>query len=158
MHRFSPYLFDRLIDDAPPSKDGVHMTLSVAELERSVVRDLEALLNTRRMVDGQALDAYPLASRSVVGYGLEDFASLSVAGSNDRDRICRRLEAAIVAHEPRLERVQVTLDAKASSAQQLRFAIKAMLCVSPLRQPIDFDAVLDATTQQVDVKHARPAR
>ncbi len=94
---------------------------------------------------------------SVLGYGLEDFSSLSVSGSNDRDRICRRLEAAIVAHEPRLKRVQVSIDVKSSSAQQLRFSIKALLCVSPLQEPVDFDAVLNATTQHYEVNTSRAA-
>lgn len=151
MHRFAPYLFDRLTDEPGSPKDGVRMTLSVRELERTVGRDLEALLNTRRTVDAASLEAHPHARQSVLGYGLEDFSSLSVSGSNDRDRICRRLEAAIVTHEPRLKHVQVSIDSKSSSAQQLRFSIKALLCVSPLRHPVDFDAVLDATTQHYDV-------
>jgi type VI secretion system protein ImpF len=158
VHRFPPYLFDRLTDDPGSPKDGVRMTLSVRELERTVVQDLEALLNTRRTVDAALLDAHPHARQSVLGYGLEDFSSLSVSGSNDRDRICRRLEAAIVTHEPRLKRVQVTIDANSSSAQQLRFSIKALLCVSPLQEPVDFDAVLDATTQHYDITAKREPR
>jgi type VI secretion system protein ImpF len=158
VHRFSPYLFDRLTDDPASPRDGVRMTLSVRELERNVLRDLEALLNTRRTIDTASLDEHPNARQSVLGYGLEDFSSSCVSGSNDRDRISRRLEAAIVTHEPRLKCVQVTIDAKSSSAQQLRFSIKALLCVSPLQEPVDFDAVLNATTQHYDVTAKRESR
>ncbi len=158
VQRFSPYLFDRLIDDTSAPRDGVRMTLSVDQLKHTVVRDLEALLNTRRGVDAQQVDAHPNARSSVLCYGLQDFTSLSMAGSNDRNLICRRLEAAINDHEPRLKRVQVALDVKTSSSQQLRFHIKAVLSVSPLHEPVDFDAVLNATTQQYEVNAARPTR
>jgi type VI secretion system protein ImpF len=157
-HRFTPYLFDRLIDDAATPANGVRMTLSVQQLEHTVMRDLEALLNTRRTVDaGDRAEAYPNAVASVLYYGLEDFTSLSMSASNDRELICRRLEATITDHEPRLKRVHVALDVNASSSQQLRFSIKALLCVSPLQEPVDFDAVLDATTQQYEVAASKAA-
>jgi type VI secretion system protein ImpF len=158
VHRFAPYLFDRLIDAPDAPRDGVGMTWSVAQLEQAVVRDVEALLNTRRTIGADVLDPHPLVQRSILGYGLDDFSSLGPAGANDRALICRRIEAAITNHEPRLQRVQVALDPKGASAQQIRFSIKALLCVAPLKQPVDFDAVLEATTQHYAVSSARPAR
>ncbi len=158
MQRFAPYLLDRLIDASPASGEGVRLSLTVEQLKDTVVRDLESLLNTRRGIAVDRVDPHPHARASVLCYGLEDFSSLSMSGSNDRELICRRLEAAIVSHEPRLKRVQVALDVKTSSSQQLRFSIKALLCVSPLQEPVDFDAVLNATTQQYAVSPSRPSR
>ncbi len=158
MHRFAPYLFDRLIDAPDAPRDGIRMTLSVEQLEQTILRDLEALLNTRRSLRADVLTAHPLAGRSILGYGLDDVSSRSGSGSNDREHICRQLEAAITLHEPRLQRVNVTMDAGGSSAQQIRFSIKALLCVSPLKQPVDYDAVLEASTKRYAIAATRTSR
>jgi type VI secretion system protein ImpF len=66
--------------------------MSVEDLKDAVARDLEALLNTRAVIDEELLKDYPECSRSIVSYGLSDFADRSLSSPSDRAHICACLE------------------------------------------------------------------
>lgn len=153
MQRFVPSLLDRLIDTAPRTpSEPLRPALSLQQLEDSVARDVESLLNARRGSTRAALEAYPNARGSVAAFGLDDFASLSMASTVDRVTICRAIERAIGDHEPRLRNVRVDLDKRDAASQKLRFSIHALLVVHPLHEPVNFDAVLQTTTQNYAVQ------
>lgn len=152
MHGFEPSLLDKLCSDAPSMP---LRRLSTTQLMDAVVRDLEALLNTRRVPVDDFETRYPAAAASLTGYGLEDFASLSLCSVHDRVRICRAIERAIERHEPRLGAVAVTLERSAAGANALRFIIRAVLAASPAREPVSFDAVLHPTRLQYSVSPQR---
>jgi type VI secretion system protein ImpF len=153
MKGFEPSLFDKLFDDTPVS--AVRRSLSLDQLKDSVGRDLEALLNTRTVIDEDLADAFPLAVRSIASFGLNDFAGMSLANIHDRRRICQSIERAIARHEPRLRDVQVTLELSRNSINALYFTIKAMLVVRPAQEPVSFDAMLQPTTLQYSVHRPR---
>jgi type VI secretion system protein ImpF len=156
MQRFAPYLLDRLIDAAPGIQgEAVKPMLSLEQLKASVARDVEALLNTRRGIAADALQPFPLARRSVLAFGLDDFASRSLASTEDQAAICRALERAIAHHEPRLQSLRVDLGRRDSTSQGLKFSIRAVLYVHPMQAPVNFDAVLQPSTQQYTVAAAR---
>ncbi|WP_140635491.1 type VI secretion system baseplate subunit TssE [Methylibium rhizosphaerae] len=157
MHRFIPSLLDRLIDH-PPRAGGsaVKPTLSIDELKASVARDVESLLNSRRGTLARDLKGFPLSQRSLLAFGLDDFVSMSMVSSVDRDAICRSLEGAIARHEPRLAQVRVSIENDPGATDRLRFAIHALLQAHPLQEPVSFDAVLHTMTQQYDVRSGRP--
>ena len=92
---FMPGLFDRLIDRPGQAQTGTVPRVSLEEMKDSVARDLEALLNTRAVMPEEAFRRFPECARSIVAYGLHDFAGLSLSSTDDRAFICRSLEAAI---------------------------------------------------------------
>lgn len=148
-HGFEPSLFDKLFADAPLSPARRRMSLD--ELKDSVARDLEALLNARTTLEPMLEGRFPQSLASVLSFGLDDFAGLSLASVHDRTRICRSIAAAIARHEPRLREVQVTLELDRRSINALHFSIRAMLVVKPAQEPVSFDALLQPTTLQYSV-------
>ena len=91
----------------------------------------------------------------MVAFPDDDFVSLSIASTVDRESICRAIERAITNHEPRLRSVRVELDRPDAQTQKLRFLIKAVLVAHPMHEPVSFDAVLQTTTQNYAVHAAR---
>jgi type VI secretion system protein ImpF len=149
-----PSVLDRLLDDSPgtsrePTAGGFQ---TVRELERSVARDLEALLNTRQETLVALPEEFVEVNRSLLTYGLPDFTLFSLDSDDDRSRVRRVVEQAIAEFEPRLERVQVILQTSRGNERGLRFRIDALLKVDPAPEPVTFDAVLQLSTQQYIVK------
>jgi type VI secretion system protein ImpF len=140
---FRPTLFDRLI----PQTDELH-GLSLQELRESIATDLEDLLNNRMIRLSQDLEDFPLAKSSIAQFGIIDFVGLSTANPKDRDKICLSIEESIAAHEPRLRNIQVEMLMDRNNVGSLCLSIQAYLNVHPLCEPIVFDALLNAVTQQ----------
>ena len=156
MHRFTPSLLDRLIDAAPLSpSEPVSPTLSIDQLKDAVARDVEALLNARHGSARDALQRYPNARRSIAAFGLDDFAAMSLASLSDRAAICRSIERALADHEPRLRGARVEIERRDGASQKLCFTIRAVLLAHPLQEPVNFDAVLQTTTQSYAVQPNR---
>ena len=149
-----PSLLDRLLDDRPgvSSEPVASRAQNVRTLKRSLARDIEALLNTRR----EALDPLPEdfveLQRSLLIYGLPDFTSFNLIGTDDRARIRRSLEDAITTFEPRLDRVRVSLDPPREHERALRFRVDALLRLDPAPEPVMFDMVLRLNTQEYVVQ------
>ncbi|MBS1140752.1 MAG: hypothetical protein H6R13_2205 [Proteobacteria bacterium] len=150
---FEPSLFDKLFDDLPVG--AARRRLSLDQLKDSVARDLEALLNTRGGLDESFESDFPLALRSVAGFGLSNFAGLSLANIHDQRRICSSIASAIAAHEPRLREVRVDLELNRKAVNALYFSIKAVLVVRPAQEPVSFDALLQPTSLQYSVTRQR---
>lgn len=148
-----PSLLDRLIDDEPDNSEEPlgHRFQDLGDLKRSVARDLEALLNTRR----EALDDLPVefteVNRSLLVYGLPDFTSFNLLGSQ-RDRLRRAIESTISTFEPRLDRLRVTVENPKANDRALRFKVEGLLKIEPAPEPVAFDTVLHLTTQEYRVQ------
>jgi len=80
---------------------------------------------------------------------------MSMSSAVDRAAICRSIERAITDHEPRLRNARVTLERRDTDTQKLRFSIHAVLVAHPLQEPVNFDAVLQTTTQNYAVQSGR---
>lgn len=156
MHGFEPSLFDKLFDDSPAA--ALIRRHSIDDLKSAVARDLEALLNTRMVLERRLLDDYPEAACSMLGYGLTDFSSLSLHSVHDRERICSAIRDAIAANEPRLRNVEVSLETDRRLANQLMFSIAAWLMVKPTSEPVGFDAMLQPSTLRYSVANTCPIR
>jgi type VI secretion system protein ImpF len=153
---FEPSFLDKLFDNDPRSPAAaVLRRLSVDELKDTVARDIEALLNARIVFHEEDLKAFPECKRSILTYGMNDFAGLSLASHSDRVFICRSLELAIARHEPRLKNVYVNLEVDKNSINVLHFSIRALLVVDEAREPINFDALLQPSTLQYAVSKSR---
>jgi type VI secretion system protein ImpF len=162
MKGYTPGLFDRLLgmpNRGPGTGVARHgaARLTIEELKDTVARDLEALLNTRANVADEELKAYPECSRSMVTYGLGDFADLCLSSPSDRASICERIEKTIACHEPRLRNVRARLDLQGESVNRLNFSITAVLVASVSQEPVNFDAVLTPSTLQYSISKAGKA-
>jgi type VI secretion system protein ImpF len=158
MKGYTPGLFDRLLG-LPNRGPGKHASplLSAEELKDTVARDLEALLNTRSSIPEGALKAYPECSRSMVTYGLGDFADRCLSSPTDRASICASIEKTIACHEPRLRNIRANLDLHGESVNRLNFSITAVLVASVSQEPVNFDAVLTPSTLQYSISKAGKA-
>ena len=151
MKGYTPDLFDRLL--GLPVRNGVVAArLTIEELKDAVARDLEALLNTRSTIPDDGLKAYPECEKSMVGYGLCDFADRSLSSPSDRAAICACIENTIARHEPRLRNVKASLEVREESVNRLDFSITALLVASVSQEPVNFDAVLQPSTLQYSIR------
>lgn len=142
-------VLDRLLDDgaSAPADD-------VAALHESVRRDLEWLLNTRRLYKPIGED-HPELQHSVLAYGLPDITSLGRDAPATRARLQSHIEEAIALFEPRLSNVRVVIVAGSTEPgglRQVHFRIQAMLLADPDPIRVSFDTVVDRSTGGFDVE------
>lgn len=136
---------DRLIDLEPENRleNPLSRAQSVRLLRSAVRRDLEWLLNTRRIVDPPDEGLKEL-NRSVYVYGLADVSSLTMASAADRNRLVRQVLATINYFEPRLTNVRLVLvETPDAGKKDVRLRIEAMLRMDPVPEPITFDTVIE---------------
>lgn len=153
-----PSLVDRLIDDAPDvsTEPAWSWTLDVDGLMHSVVRDLEALLNSRQARPDLMRDAPDCEiAQSVLTYGLPDLTSNSVGSGKDRETLRWAVEDAIRRFEPRLIDVRVNLrEPENSFDRTLRLTVEAYLAMDPEPLPVAFDTVVESGTGVYKVQGA----
>jgi type VI secretion system protein ImpF len=161
MKGFAPGLLDRLLGEREqaPASSATVARQSLEQLKDSVARDLEALLNTRSGVAPALLEDYPECRKSIISYGLIDFAGFCLSSTDDRAAICASLTAAIEQHEPRLREVSASLEMEQGSVNRLNFVINATLRVGALAEPVNFNAVLQPSSLHYSIsKAARTVR
>jgi type VI secretion system protein ImpF len=136
-------ILDRLIDNEPEvSFEPVQFRLlDMRQIKAHVIRDLENLLNTRRLIEAPPAEFSEL-NRSVLIYGLKDYTSLSPRSSSVRKLLRQDIEHAIARFEPRLRNVKVQIEPD-QKGHSLRFRINATLVIEPEREPVQFDTFFD---------------
>jgi type VI secretion system protein ImpF len=136
-------LLDRLIDQEPEvSFEPVqYRLLDMRQIKAFVIRDLETLLNTRRIIYPPPAEFIELG-KSVLVYGLRDFTSQSTRSTVLRKALRQDIERTIARFEPRLKNVKIQLDTD-QSGNSLRFRINALLVIEPETEPVQFDTVFD---------------
>jgi type VI secretion system protein ImpF len=143
-----PSVLDRLIG-ADRRWDGNRPTGWADSLEvvkRSLLRDLQWLLNTRQ-ISIPAEDPHELLARSVYNFGLPDITALSAESSETPARLRRFIEETVERFEPRLTDVRVTLsDVGDSTRRRVQFLIEADLNIDPEPERVEFDTVLELSS------------
>src|SRR4051812_13360373 len=142
-----PSVLDRLLGD-----DGAW---SVESAKLAVKRDLEWLLNSRRVVAGLPAGPRPLG-KSTGAYGLPDLATFRGGSAGDQEHLRLTIQESIRRFEPRLSRVRVTLDSGPASDRAIRFRIDALLRVEPEPEPVAFGSVLRLDDQSFEVRDLTP--
>jgi type VI secretion system protein ImpF len=145
-----PSLLDRLDGSLEPATT---WNESVRQLKRSLLRDMEWLLNTRR-VQVPAPDHYPEVQHSVYHYGLPDVSSMSHDPETVRTRLCAYIAETIRLFEPRLSSVRVTPTSDEDERHAVRFSIDAVLNLDPTPERIVFDTVLETARGDFQVEAA----
>jgi len=149
-----PSVLDRLIDHEPDvsTEPAWRQSQNLQEFERSVLRDLEALLNTRQTRPDLPPDMSHVA-QSLLSYGLPDFSTTGVGNLKEREQLRQAVELAIQRFEPRLRDIRVTLhDVESQFDRALRLTIEGLLWVHPDPQPIAFDTLVQPASGQFVVK------
>jgi type VI secretion system protein ImpF len=142
-------VLDRLVSGT----DGAaSLSESVSAMRDAVRRDLDRLLNTRRIAE-PATDEFPEVQKSLYHYGLPDITSLSGDSGTARRRLVRQVEEAIELFEPRLMNVRVSgMDTPArADRRQIRFHIEALLRLDPDPERVAFDTVLETASGRISV-------
>ncbi|QJE00691.1 type VI secretion system baseplate subunit TssE [Massilia forsythiae] len=159
MQRFVPGLFDRLdADDDSDAHGRLRPSPGRADAwQESITRDLEALLNTRSALLPQALAGYDEVGKSVVNYGLIDFAGMCMTSDADQKRICTAVRLAIERHEPRLHKVSATLQPRKGAINRVDFVITAELKNDQSAEAMQFNAVFQPSLQRYSLQRIRSA-
>jgi len=142
-------VLDRLAHSGEPEPRNWHE--SVRALKNAVLRDIEWLLNTRRIID-PAGEELPELYQSVFNYGLPDLTSLSTDSATARKQLLRHVEACIEQFEPRLSDVRVSEAViEGEGGRRVHFMVEGLLRLHPDPEPISFDTVLETGTGSFSV-------
>ena len=149
-----PSVLDRLTDESPRSSADSRITYgeSLRMFKAAVQRDLEWLLNTRRIVE-PATEDFEELQKSVYNYGMPDITSLSRDSAASRKQLLRQVEETLSIFEPRLANVRVSMVEVDGEAlrRELRFVVEATLKLDPTPEQVMFDTVLHFSSGQIDV-------
>jgi type VI secretion system protein ImpF len=138
-------VLDRLIDREPRamSEAPLSRSQSIRMMKAAVQRDLEWLLNSRRIFQ-EPDEALKEVNRSLYVYGLPDFSTYAVAAASDRTKLSRQIVSAIKLFEPRLLNPRIVpIESSEAGVQELRFRIEGLLAMDPSPEPVSFDTVLE---------------
>ena len=152
-------VLDRLTDTEPDNQHEVDpaRAQSLRQLRASLRRDLEWLLNTRRMIVPVPEYAKELPY-SLFVYGLPDLTSFSSQSERDQQELLQIMESAIGIFEPRVLSVVVTMLPVTDTTRVLRFQIEGLLRGDPAPERIVFDTVFDPVNGQYQVGQETSAR
>lgn len=138
-------VLDRLLDKEPKVQVEAALTRSQAlrSLRAGVQRDLEWLLNTRRIAE-EPDESLKEVNRSLFVYGLPDLSNYTVGLAADRAKLSRQLLSTLKLFEPRLLNVQLTpIESPVTGTQELKFRIEGLLAIDPSPEPVSFDTLID---------------
>jgi len=141
-------LIDRLADveNFPTTRSAsMHM------YRESLKRDVEWLLNTRQS-QLSILEGYPLASASVVNYGLPDIQSYSGSEERDQNALTTTLLRTLRNFEPRILSPRVYMARMDTTSRSLRFHIEGRISFETMEEEITFDTVLELIRGEFEVK------
>lgn len=128
---------------------------NLEQLIEGVHRDLEQLLNTRWRVSSWPPSLDEL-ERSLVNYGIPDFAGVNMSSPADRELFREMVEDAIRLHDPRFIKVKVDIvDNRDRLDRTLRFKIDARLRANPHPADVVFDSQIDPTSHRIEIRSTR---
>jgi type VI secretion system protein ImpF len=148
-------ILDRLTDLEPDVQKEAQLTPweAMREFKASICHDLAALLNVRR-AEEDFDRSFQETTNSLLTFGVVDFTSLNLKNGIDQERVRRSMERAIRQFEPRLSRVEVTIEPPDPVKPVLRFQIAALLHTDPGGEAVLFDAALYRDSRRFTVSGA----
>jgi type VI secretion system protein ImpF len=164
LERLQPALLDRLTDEQPEARQESReqRVMSKSRLRQAVLRDLAWLFNATRLQADSDLSQAPLASRSVINFGLPALSGRAAA-SVDVSELERALRQAILDFEPRI--LPETLEVKALVvASQLDHhnvigvQIRGQLWAQPVPLEMLVRTEIDLETGKAEIADLLPSR
>lgn len=124
-----------------------------ALLKRDLAVDLLSLANTIDLASAVDISGLDYVKRSVVNFGLPDFAALTSQEAGV-DEVGQMLRTALLAHEPRLRpetiHVEKTVDVD-DETHRVSFQVTAEMASSPLDLPMEFVAEVEVASGKVQL-------
>ena len=161
--RINPSLLDRLTDEAPgtPAARGAG-SLTLSDLRKGVLRDLNWLFNTARIMSAEELDAWPQVRNSVLNYGLPPLSGVAASGL-DISKLERALRQAILDFEPRIlpETIEVKAIADVNQLDRhniIGIQIRGQLWAQPVPLEMLIRTEIDLETGKVNIADLAPTR
>jgi len=155
--RRQPCLLDRLTDDerGTSAEGRDKRVMSMPQIRRSVLRDLEWLFNTASRSDLDELKDYPQVLSSVLNYGVADLTGATSSSVNVVE-IERMVQTAVKRFEPRILpstlTVDATTDTEAVGTNAVCFEIRGMLWAQPLPERLYVKTDVDLETGMCKVQ------
>lgn len=152
-------ILDRLIDEDPSSISENDTTIhqKISQLRKSVMRDLENLLNTRFRQMAPP-DELVETKSSIMNYGLPDLATVNITDHEKRILFTKSLEKTLIEFEPRFKKVRVKyLENVDTRDRTLRFRIDATLYADPHPEIVIFDSILDPVSRSMNIEETTNA-
>lgn len=116
-------------------------------LYAAIRRDLENLLNTRRMNLFWPKEWQELSS-SLLAYGMPDFMGQALETAETQKQFCKKMRQIIQNFETRFQVVEVSLlQDSVSHDRVLRMRIEGLLCVKSVLETILLDSELEPETR-----------
>ncbi|MEW6436187.1 MAG: type VI secretion system baseplate subunit TssE [Pseudomonadota bacterium] len=147
-------LLDRLIDEAPdrPRDQPLTRTEEIWAVRNGFRRDLEALLNTRRLCRTPPKAFHALRS-ALPFYGTEDFVGAPIATQEQRQDFAASIERTIRLFEPRFLSVKVIpVRARDPAERRQLIRIEAVVRLEHGPEPVVFDSALDWVTRRFTIE------
>ena len=132
-----------LIDRLSRASGGDPAPIAIEEIRAGVIRDLEWLLNSRR-VPG---DLPSPLEESLLAFGLPDLSAARLDEPRTRTGVRDAILDAIRRFEPRLTDVRVEVEESVRPDRRVRFRIEGILRVEPEPQPFRAEPLLDLATR-----------
>jgi type VI secretion system protein ImpF len=155
--KLQPSLLDRLTDEERSSRvEGRDKrVMSMKQLRSAVLRDLSWLLNTSAAPASDEVYEFPLASGSVVNFGLPDATGMSSSGLS-LGEMESRMRRAIERFEPRIVtrtlNVRVDLnEGNQRSPSVIGFEISGEFCPLPVPEALFVKTEMDLETGSFEV-------
>lgn len=146
-------VFDRLANAADMGVLGGQVS-DIQIVKTAVLRDVENLLNTRRIII-EPPAGYHYLNDSMYVYGLEDFVAKNPKSPDVRKALKNSIETTIDKFEPRLRRVTVEFNDQEGNEQNLCFTVKATLYADPVHEPIFFDTWFSVNRGEYKIKNMK---
>ena len=146
--KYRASLLDRLICDDPEGRPERPPKARQArvEFERSLLRDLERLLNSR----STSVETLGRGERpSVLDYGVRDFTALTPGFNEDRHKLSGWLKDAIVGFEPRLKIRRVEVEPVEGEPRRLAAWFEADLLADEVNERVSFRILADTSTGEI---------
>jgi len=112
------------------------------KMKDSVGRDLENLLNTRRYIF-TPIESYSQTLKSLFIYGLPDFTTLNPNIMSAQSLLRVEIQKAIMLFEPRLKKVNISVDRSIEGNGKLNFRISGFLQLDDVTEPVTFNTAFD---------------
>lgn len=155
--RLQPVLLDRLTDLEPErqTESVERRALTLPQLRASVLRDLNWLLNSTRLLDAATAARYPAVARSVIDYGIPAFSGFSASGLSVND-MASALRRSILDFEPRLLaadlQVRADVETRAEDSHNVvSFVIESRLWAQPAPVFLMLQSDMDLESGQTQV-------
>ena len=154
--RLQPSLLDRLTDDDPTNlqESREARVIDIRRLREIVQRDLSWLLNTNNGETWLDSTRYPLASKSVINFGVKEVAG--DYSSQDRVALIRKsIAAAIENYESRIRKGSAHVEVRTDNVSRqtiINFDIRADMWAEPIPVQLYLRTSVDVTTGQVSLE------